>query len=752
MVRNVQVIRVSSLAGNDASLMTSVQVVTDGSASPPMLYENIHFKSCWGIRANGTAYWTDGFAPDSEAAMLVWNLSTGAIYLTSISNINTSASTVAASLTAVATMRQFGALTVAATLSATAQVRVATTAPATASAALSAVVSGQAVTIDTTTAKSTSTATLSAAQTTKRATTAAFGVGTALAAVGASGTASMTRSGSSLLLAGTPQRFGGANAYWLGLDDNNGTSAGSFPSHTQITNAFTGMTQMGVNLVRAHSIGISTGTSKSYETAVGVYNDANLDSADYAVYQAKQHGTYLMIPMTDNWNYYHGGKWNFVHWAYQQNPGSSANNDVIIDTPGSTKDDPNERQFFANTVPGQRIRALYKDYISHWLNHVNPYTGLAYKDDPTIAIIETGNELYYVSQLGSNEWTQDIASYIKSIAPNKLVSDGSAADRVFVSNSPGLTASAVDIVSAHYYPQQQSGSYPPVPFADTTSGYAAGTALKQITADATNAANANKVFIVGEYPWTRSDVASLYSTVESTKSISADMFWAVIASSESGVAETHGGAFGSDDFPVHRPYSGSNETQYAPALARHISAVGGIANTNGAGSSPVGTTNLVSNKSISHASDYTLFTAGSGSLSNDTSVSQEGGSSMKVTPSGAGVYPYIYPTTPSQGAPVTAGSTYTGVVSVYNVTSGNFGFQAVLNWYNSGGTYLSNSTGSYVGTSQGSWTQVTASDTAPSGAAYVTVQIQAGSSMNAADLFNLDEFGVFVASNTIWSA
>jgi len=384
-------------------------------------------------------------------------------------------------------------------------------------------------------------------------------------------TAKLTRAGANLQVNGSNRRLSGANAYWLGLNDNAGTSAGSFPSKTSITAAVQGMREMGVNLVRAHTVGISTGTPNSFEPSVGVFSDANLDAADWAVWQAKQAGIYLMVPLTDNWNYYHGGKWNFVHWAYQQNPSG------ITDTPGTSKDDVNERIFFANSTAGLRVRALFKDYISHWLNHVNPYTGLAYKDDPTIAIIETGNEIYYAAQTGSNEWTQDIASYVKSIAPDKLIADGSAADRVAVSTQPGLTAAAVDIVGAHYYPQQQSGYYPPVTFGAAGAGYPAGTALQQLVADATTAANAGKPFIVGEYPWTRSDVATWYSTIESTAAIDGDMFWSMVAGTE-----VHGGTFGSDDYPVHRPYLGSNETANAPALAQHISSMTGLTRSNGA--------------------------------------------------------------------------------------------------------------------------------------------------------------------------
>ena len=384
----------------------------------------------------------------------------------------------------------------------------------------------------------------------------------------------LTRTNSALKVGGVTKRFSGLNAYWLGLDDNNGGSPGTYPSHAKILASMKGLHEMGASLVRAHTIGISAGTNMSYETAAGTFNDSHLDSADYAVYQAGRKGIRLMVPLTDNWNYYHGGLWNFVHWAYQQNSSG------LTDVDGQTKDDHNNRQFFANTTAGLRIRALFKDYISHWLNHINPYTGLAYKDDPTIAIIETGNEIYYAAQLGSNEWTQDIASYIKGIAPNKLVADGSAASGQAASTMPGLTATSVDIIGGHYYPAD--GSWNPTNFGTSTPNFPAGSGTSQLSSDVSSATGANKAFILGEYPWTRSDVGTWYSNIESNTSISGDMAWAYIANTDSGTPETHGGSFGGDDYAIHRPYNGSNETTYAPALGTHISTISGITKTGGA--------------------------------------------------------------------------------------------------------------------------------------------------------------------------
>lgn len=129
-----------------------------------------------------------------------------------------------------------------------------------------------------------------------------------LAAVSAAPTTGfLTRTGTQLFCGGVPKRFAGANAYWLGLDENEGGIA--LPTHFRVTDALT--TLAGLlpgTLIRAHSVGISTGNALSFEPALNVFNDSALDSADWAVAEAERLGLRIIVPLTDNWHYYHGGK------------------------------------------------------------------------------------------------------------------------------------------------------------------------------------------------------------------------------------------------------------------------------------------------------------------------------------------------------------------------------------------------------------------------------------------------------------
>ena len=58
--------------------------------------------------------------------------------------------------------------------------------------------------------------------------------------------------------------------------------------------------------VRSHTLGISTGNPLSFEPALDVFNGSALLAADYAIAAAEAAGLRLVVPLTDQWHYYHG--------------------------------------------------------------------------------------------------------------------------------------------------------------------------------------------------------------------------------------------------------------------------------------------------------------------------------------------------------------------------------------------------------------------------------------------------------------
>lgn len=261
----------------------------------------------------------------------------------------------------------------------------------------------------------------------------------------------VTRSGSQLQLNSNPFRFSGCNLYWLGLYQISGTGTLRAPTTFEIDDGINTAKEMGANVIRSHTLGISVGSSSTaFPTLASVTNNTPnataFTSIDYAIYKAGLAGLRIVVPLCDHNRYYYGGKHTFTDWR-------------------SISD---ETQFYSNST----VIADYKQYISNWLNHVNQYNSLAYKNDPTILCWETINEGY--NPFPGATWTDTISTYIKSIDSNHLVLDGS-----YGVQSGNLSLTNVDIYSNHLYPPQ----------------------ISLATSDATSTSGASKAYLVGEVDW-----------------------------------------------------------------------------------------------------------------------------------------------------------------------------------------------------------------------------------------------------------
>ncbi|CAH7672323.1 glycoside hydrolase superfamily [Phakopsora pachyrhizi] len=278
----------------------------------------------------------------------------------------------------------------------------------------------------------------------------------------------------------------GPNIYWLGLDENVGQKI-SYPTRGRVREAIAIAAAMGANTIRSITLGVSTGHPLSVWPSKGETNEDAFDSIDYAIATARHYGL----------RFYHGGKYDFLTWEGINSTNADA-----------------EMNFYRN----EGVIKTFKQYIEVILNHVNQFNGLAFKDDPTILAWETGNELgAFDLEQGAppGEWTEEIASYIKSIDRNHLVIDGS--DGLMDTDGDdieGLAAKSIDIVSDHLYPIINNTFWQ----------------------DHTLAMVSDKVLLIGEYDWTGSNgglsLNNFYNEVRKTKNVG-DIAWSVMAHDES---------------------------------------------------------------------------------------------------------------------------------------------------------------------------------------------------------------------------
>ncbi|KAK8056810.1 glycoside hydrolase family 5 protein [Apiospora rasikravindrae] len=312
----------------------------------------------------------------------------------------------------------------------------------------------------------------------------------------------VTRTGSTLLVDGKPWKAVGPNVYWLGLDENivppegepyDPATGSSYPTKGRITDVLATVKALGGTMIRSHTLGINLGNPLSVMPTPGVVNEAAFASIDWAVYQAGQYGIRLMVPLIDNFDYYHGGKYTFLRWA------------GLNLTQKADASNPEIQQFYTNAT----IVAAFKDYIAKVATHRNPYTGRMYAEDPTIFAYETGNELLgpvWGDMDCPADWVADIARFVKKLAPQKLLVDGT-----YGVNRTHLDIEKVDIVSNHYYP------------VDTT----------KLQADLDLVEGASKAYFAGEYSWVGPDdaginnITAFFDIIQKSSVAVGDAFWSL---------------------------------------------------------------------------------------------------------------------------------------------------------------------------------------------------------------------------------
>ncbi|KAK1752527.1 glycoside hydrolase family 5 protein [Echria macrotheca] len=312
----------------------------------------------------------------------------------------------------------------------------------------------------------------------------------------------VTRHGSTLLLNDKPWKAVGANVYWLGLDENvipppgepyYAPTKASYPDRGRVTEIMAVVKAMGGTMIRSHTLGVSTGNPLSVMPTAGHVNPRAFDAVDWAVWQARQYGLRLMVPLTDNFDYYHGGKYDFLRWG-----GFNL-------TRARDEKNPAVQNFYTNPA----IVDIFKEYIRILLTHRNPLTNLTYAEDPTIFAYETGNELCGPQWKDKDvpvEWIREIGQFVKQLAPQKLLVDGT-----YGVNKSHLAIDEVDIYSNHYYP----------------------ISINVLKEDVALVGSANKTYFAGEYAWNAATTAgdnnlvSWFREIEKSSVISGDAFWSL---------------------------------------------------------------------------------------------------------------------------------------------------------------------------------------------------------------------------------
>jgi hypothetical protein len=162
---------------------------------------------------------------------------------------------------------------------------------------------------------------------------------------------------------GTPARFWGTNF----------NSGGNFPPHEYSEKAARRLAKIGVNIVRFHQLDSEWATPNIFQFEKGpVQRDSltldprSMNRFDYLISCLKKEGVYCYLDMITYRKFKSGDGIEKAHLL-----GDAARPYSIFDP---------------------RLIELQKKYAFDIWTHINPYTGLAYKDDPVFVMCEVMNE------------------------------------------------------------------------------------------------------------------------------------------------------------------------------------------------------------------------------------------------------------------------------------------------------------------------------------------------------------------------
>ena len=183
------------------------------------------------------------------------------------------------------------------------------------------------------------------------------------------------RGGKMVFEDGTEARFWGTNF----------NSAANFPSHDYSEKVARRLAKFGVNLVRFHQLDGDWSTPNIFQFTKGnrlastrQLDPESMERLDYLIHCLKREGIYCYLDMLTYRRFRTGD-----------------------DVPAAERLG-NAARPYSNFDP--RLIELQKEFCTQIWTHVNPYTGLAYRDDPAIALTEIANE---------NEMFGDMANLVE---------------------------------------------------------------------------------------------------------------------------------------------------------------------------------------------------------------------------------------------------------------------------------------------------------------------------------------------------
>ncbi|KAJ8568055.1 hypothetical protein K7X08_020777 [Anisodus acutangulus] len=252
------------------------------------------------------------------------------------------------------------------------------------------------------------------------------------------------RNGTQFIVEGKAFYINGWNSYWL-MDH-----AADYTTRPRIRTMLQAGAKMGLTVCRTWAF--NDGGYNALQISPGKFDEKVFRALDHVIAEARRNGIRLILSLVNNLQAY-GGKTQYVKWAWEEGVALSSSNDSFFYDPS--------------------IRRYFKSYVKTVLTRRNIYTGIEYRDDPTIFAWELINEPRCMTDPSGDtlqDWIEEMSTFVKSIDRKHLLTVG--LEGFYGPKSPKRTAanpefwaadlgsdfvrnsilSTVDFASVHVYP------------------------------------------------------------------------------------------------------------------------------------------------------------------------------------------------------------------------------------------------------------------------------------------------------------